>query len=162
MTIGMIRGRSIAVGSVALVCILSCVASQPIAKTTRAGAASGAPGDAGLAAADAKVEKPFAKTPAEAQTLIQEQIDAHLKPLWRCVEQLRAAKGDPHKPVAVDIGIDQEGNLIGVTAANAKQGDLDLTTRDCMLAALHGLPFPRSHSGVISVRQTFTDELIQP
>jgi len=115
----------------------------------------------GVAAVDAKVERPFAKTAVEAQTLIQEQIDSHIKLLWKCVEQLRAAKGDPHKPVAVDIGIDQEGNLIGVTATNTKQGELDPATRDCMFAALHGLPFPRSHSGVITVRQTFTDELIQ-
>lgn len=119
------------------------------------------PGDAGAAAADARAERPFAKTPVEAQALIQEQIDAHIKPLWKCVEQLRAAKGDPHKAVTVDIGIDQEGNLLGVTTANAKQGDLDPTTRDCMFAALHGLPFPRSHAGVITVRQSFTDEVIQ-
>ena len=146
--------------SVALACIASCAGAQ--SSSTAAAPASGStPGDAGVAAADAKAERPFAKTAVEAQTLIQEQIDAHIKPLWKCVEQLRAAKADPHKAVAVDIGIDQEGSLLGVTAANAKQGDLDPTTRDCMFAALHGLPFPRSHSGVITVRQTFTDELIQ-
>ncbi len=161
MMVGTIRAGSIAVASMALACT-SCAGAQS-SSTAAAPAAGGggATGDAGVAAADAKAERPFAKTAVEAQTLIQEQIDAHIKPLWKCVEQLRAAKADPHKAVAVDIGIDQEGSLLGVTAANTKQGELDPTTRDCMFTALHGLPFPRSHSGVITVRQTFTDELIQ-
>ncbi len=146
----------------ALVCALacSCAGAQTSATSAPGGTAGAATGDAG-GAADAKAERAFAKTAVEAQSLIQEQIDAHIKPLWKCVEQLRAAKGDPHKAVTVDIGIDQEGNLIGVTTANAKQGGLDPTTRDCMFAALHGLPFPRSHAGVITVRQSFTDEVIQ-
>lgn len=160
MTLGTISDRSIALGSMVLVCVVSCAGSQTEPASPGA-AGSAAPADAGVAAADSKVERPFAKTAIDAQSLIQEQIEAHLKPLWKCVEQLRAAKGDPHKAVTVDIGIDQEGNLIGVTAANAKQAELDPTTRDCMFAALHGLPFPRSHAGVITVRQSFTDEVIQ-
>jgi hypothetical protein len=161
MMLGTIRGSSIAVGSVVLACFLSCAASQPGATPSPATGGAGPQGDAGIAAADARVERPFAKTALEAQSLIQALIDAHIKPLWKCVEQLRAAKGDPHKAVTVDIGIDQEGNLLGVTTVNAKQGGLDPTTRDCMFGALHGLPFPRSHSGVITVRQSFTDEVIQ-
>lgn len=160
MMLGTIRGSVIALGSMALVCVVSCAGAQPSPASTHGGAAS-TPGDAGAAPATPKVERPFAKTALEAQSLIQEQIDGHLKPLWKCVEQLRAAKGDPHKAVIVDIGIDQEGNLLGVTTANAKQGELDPTTRDCMFAALHGLSFPRSHAGVITVRQSFTDEVIQ-
>ncbi len=161
MNTGTIRGGSIAVGSMALICVLSCAGAQPAASASAAGAPTATPGDAGAAAADAKAERPFAKNAIEAQSLIQEQIDGHIKPLWKCVEQLRAAKGDPHKAVTVDIGIDQEGNLIGVATANAKQGELDPTTRDCMFAVLHGLAFPRSHAGVITVRQSFTDEVIQ-
>lgn len=163
MTLGTIRGGSIALGSMALFCALvsSCAGAQPSATSAPGGSGGAAPGDAGDAAADAKAERAFAKTAIEAQSLIQEQIDAHIKPLWKCVERLRVAKGDPHKAVTVDIGIDQEGNLLGVTTANAKQGDLDPATRDCMFAALHGLPFPRSHAGVITVRQSFTDEVIQ-
>jgi hypothetical protein len=161
MVHGTIRGGSIAVGSMALVCVLSCAASQPEGASTPSAGGASAPGDAGAAAVDARVERPFAKTAIEAQSFIQEQIDAHIKLLWKCVERLRAAAGDPHKAVTVDIGIDQEGNLLGITAANAKQPNLDPTTRDCMFGALHGLPFPRSHSGVITVRQSFTDEVIQ-
>lgn len=162
MTTGTIRGGSIALGSMTLICVLSCAGTQPAATANAAGApAAAGPADAGPAVADAKAERPFAKTAIEAQSLIQEQIDGHIKPLWKCVERLRAAKGDPHKAVSVDIGIDQEGNLIGVTTANAKQGELDPTTRDCMFGVLHGLAFPRSHAGVITVRQSFTDEVIQ-
>ena len=162
MILGTIRSGSIAVGSMALFCVVvSCAGAQPGSTSTPGGSLAAVPADAGAASADAKVERPFAKTATEAQTLIQEQIDAHIKPLWKCVEKLRAAKGDPHKAVTVDIGIDQEGNLLGVTTTNAKQGDLDPTTRDCMFAVLHGLRFPRSHAGVITVRQSFTDEVIQ-
>jgi hypothetical protein len=111
-----------------------------------------------VAKAPAPPERPFAKTPLEAQSLIQGQIDARSKVLWKCVDAYRAQKGDPHKPVIADIGIDQEGNLIGVTAPNAKQGgDLDPALRSCLTDGLRGLAFPRSHAGVITVRQTFKD-----
>jgi hypothetical protein len=111
-----------------------------------------------VATAPAPPERPFAKTPLEAQSLIQEQIDSRSQVLWKCVEAYRAKKGDPHKQVVADIGIDQEGNLIGVTAANAKRGgDLDPALRSCLTDGLRGLAFPRSHAGVITVRQTFKD-----
>ena len=106
-------------------------------------------------------ERPFASTPVEAQTLIQSEIDAHIKTLWRCVEDYRARKGDPHKAVMVDVGIDQEGTLLGVTA-NSKQGEFDPALKDCLFRALRGLVFPRSHAGVITVRQTFTDAPLTP
>ena len=77
-------------------------------------------------------ERPFANTPLEAQSLIQEQIDAHMTPLLEVRERLPPKKGDPHKPVVVDVGIDQEGNLLGVTSPNIKKGDLDPVMRDCM------------------------------
>jgi hypothetical protein len=105
------------------------------------------------------VVHPFASTPLEAQSLIQQQIDTRMKTLWKCVGDYRSKKGDPHKAVIVDIGIDQEGSLLGVVSPNPKQGDLDPGLRDCMMGALRGAPFPRSHSGIITVRQTFTDVL---
>jgi hypothetical protein len=125
---------------------------------TNAAPASSA-GDAGMEAA-APVPRPFASTPLEAQTLIQEQIDARMKVLWKCVSDYRTQIGDPHKALAVDVGIDQEGTLLGVASPNPKK-DLDPALRDCMMAALHGLPFPRSHAGIITVRQTFKDQQIQ-
>ena len=63
--------------------------------------------------------------------------------------------------MTVDIGIDQEGTLLGVVSPNPKKGDLEPALRDCLWGNLHGLPFPRSHAGVITVRQTFTDMMTQ-
>ncbi|HEY8089648.1 MAG TPA: hypothetical protein VIF09_17430 [Polyangiaceae bacterium] len=126
------------------------------------GASPAASAAAAGAAATAPKERPFANTPLEAQSLIQEQIDGHIKALWKCVADWRAKKNDAHKALVVDIGIDQEGNLLGITSPNPKKADVEPATRDCMMATLHGLPFPRSHAGVITVRQTFSDVSVQP
>jgi hypothetical protein len=115
--------------------------------------------DAG-AEASVPAPRPFASTPIEAQSLIQEQIDTRMKVLWKCVTDFRTKVGDPHKAFAVDIGIDQEGSLLGVASPNPKH-DLDPAVRACMMSALHGLPFPRSHAGIITVRQTFSDAVVQ-
>lgn len=118
--------------------------------------------DGGVETADAArppTERPFASTPIEAQSLIQSQIDTRMKALWKCVGDYRTRKGDAHKGVVVDIGIDQEGSLIGVTSPSAKQ-ELDPQLKDCVLSTLRGLSFPRSHSGVITVRQSFTDATV--
>jgi hypothetical protein len=154
-------GTIVAGLSVVAWCAAACGGSS--SNGQGAAAASPAPVEAGAPEAAAKPpERPFANTALEAQTMIQSQIDAQMKVLWRCVTDYRAKVGDPHKPVVVDIGIDQEGKLIGVTTgANAKRGDLDPALKDCMYGALHDAPFPRSHAGVITVRQTFTDQSIQ-
>ena len=127
-----------------------------------AGAASSAPTTTATAEATGPKERPFANNALEAQNLIQEQIDAHIKPLWKCVADYRAKRRDAHKALLIDIGIDQEGNLLGVTTPNPKKSDVDPATRECMMAVLRGLPFPRSHAGVITVRQTFSDMTVQP
>ena len=141
----------------ALALVLACGGKQGGAAgpgtNVVAASSAGHGGTDGSAAAP----RPFASTPLEAQSLIQEQVDAHMKTLWKCVADYRTRKGDPHKAVVVDVGIDQEGTLLGVMTPNAKQGDLEPALRDCIFGTLHGLPFPRSHSGVITVRQTFTD-----
>jgi hypothetical protein len=103
-------------------------------------------------------ERPFAKTPLEAQTLIQQDIDARRKALWKCVEDLRKKVGDPHLTVTVDIGIDQEGHLIGV--ADTKHGGIDPALQTCMTDILRLAPFPRSHTGVITVHQVFQDSTV--
>lgn len=81
--------------------------------------------------------------------------------LWKCVEDHRKAKHEAHGAITVDIGIDQEGTLLGIIPPNPKK-PLDPALKDCMMAALHGLTFPRSHAGIITVRQTFQDQSIQP
>jgi hypothetical protein len=142
-----------------LLLVMACGSST---QTSRAPAPSPSPGvtDAGLT--DAQVAHPFASTVIEAQSLIQEQIDAHMKTLWKCVNAYRATGGDPHKPVVVDVGIDQEGVLLGVTSPSTKQIGLDPVLKQCLFDGLHGLPFPSSHAGIITVRQTFTDQAVSP
>ncbi len=85
-----------------------------------------------------------------------------MKTLWKCVGAYRAARGDPHKAVVIDVGIDQEGILLGVTSPSTKQGDLDPVLKQCLFDGLHGLPFPRGHAGIITVRQSFTDQSVSP
>jgi hypothetical protein len=133
----------------------------PGATTQTAGAGTAAASATTAAASAAPAQKPFASSALEAQTLIQGQIDQHIKVLWKCVADYRQKKGDPHKAITVDIGIDQEGTLLGVVSPNPKKGDLDPALRECLFASLRGLPFPRSHAGVITVRQTFTDVMTQ-
>jgi len=122
-------------------------------------------GDAGSPAAVAPQqpppERPFAKTPLEAQTMIQEQITARMNTLWKCVEDYRVASGDPHKAIVIDVGIDQEGQLLGVATANPKAGTLAPSLRDCVMRALRAARFPRSHAGVIAVRQSFQDAAVR-
>jgi hypothetical protein len=144
---------------VALLGMTACGGSSTKAAGPTGGtAASGAADGGTAAAADAgPPERPFASNPLEAQSLIQVQIDKRMKQLWLCVSDWRAKKGNPHKALAVDVGIDQEGILMGVATPNPKQGDLDPDLRDCMMNVLRGAPFPRSHAGVITVRQTFED-----
>ena len=154
MNLGTIRALSLAVPWVTM----ACGNSQPVAQAP----APAAPVDAAAPVVDAPVERPFAKTVLEAQTLIQEQIDTRMKALWKCVDPFRKSKGDPHMSVVIDVGIDQEGNLLGVTMPSAKGGEFDPTLKQCLWDNLHGLAFPRSHAGVITVRQTFSDASVTP
>ena len=63
----------------------------------------------------------------------------------------------PHERVAISVGIDQEGRLLGATLKNAKP---DAPLSECITKALTGLPFPRSHAGVIQITKTF-EEIVQ-
>jgi len=143
-----------------LALVLLVAACSPPSTPAASSSAPLAGADAG-AAPEAAAPRPFASTPGEATVIIQELVEGHMKALWKCVDAYRTAKGDPHRAVTVDVGTDQEGNLLGVTSANPKH-DLDPTLRDCMWNVLHGLPFPRSHAGVITVRQSFSDTTITP
>ena len=135
------------------------------------GSASGASGDTGTgvtvtstpatgSAAPAPDERAFAKTSAEATSLIDDVIDKHHKEIGVCVHAARTRMKDAHAAVTVDIGIDQEGTLIGVK--NPKGHKVDAALNQCILAALKGAPFPRSNAGVITVHKTFTDKVVFP
>ena len=58
----------------------------------------------------------------------------------------------------VEVGIDEEGHMLGVQLPNKEKKDKALV--DCMLDALRGAPFPQSHAGVITVRRTFEDKAV--
>ncbi len=91
--------------------------------------------------------------------MIQDAIDSRMKDLWKCVAAYRQTAGDPHRPVVIHVGIDQQGHLLGVTSTGATP--LDPTLQACMMTALKGLPFPSSHAGVITITQTFQDQSVQ-
>ena len=137
----------------------SCGGSQT---TTELAAAPSSPPAADAGPPAVRKERPIAKSPMEAQSLIQVTIDEQMTALWRCVKDYRSRVNDPHREVLVDIGIDQEGILMGVTTATPKKGELEPALKQCLFVALHGQPFPRSHAGVISVRESFQDLSVSP
>jgi hypothetical protein len=149
----MTRGRTRSAAWTALAILAGCGGSQ--ARVDEPHAAPDAAAPAQPAAPPAASERPFAKTPLEAQTMIQHEIDAQREKLWKCVEGYRTKVGDPHLPVTVDIGIDQEGHLIGV--ADTQHGSIDGALQGCLTGILRVAPFPRSHTGVITVKQVFQD-----
>jgi hypothetical protein len=153
----MIRSGAYVVLSLSMACGASRARLDEATPADRAGS------DAGIAGTDAAapaVERPFASTPLEAQRMIQEQIDSRSSALWKCVEAYRTTSADAHKAIVVDVGIDQEGHLLGIAAANPKAGVLAPSLRDCLMGALRAAQFPRSHAGVIAVRQTFQDAAV--
>jgi hypothetical protein len=107
-------------------------------------------------------ERPFAHSPTEATGIIQHEIDARMPALWDCVQAYRKANRDAHQTIVVSLGIDEDGNLLGVASGDPKHGDVPPPVRKCILRALHDAAFPRSHAGIISVRQTFQDTAVYP
>jgi hypothetical protein len=154
-------GTKAAVSCVALLLAMACGSSTKNAEPPPA-AYVGHAGDAGAptpAASAAPAERPFAKNPVEATTMIQDVIQTKIKTLWKCVDTWRISKGDPHASVVVNIGIDQEGTLVGVASLSSKN-ELDPALRECLYATLRGAPFPRSRAGVITVKQSFEDTAV--
>ncbi|MBX3186418.1 MAG: hypothetical protein KF819_05350 [Labilithrix sp.] len=116
-----------------------------------------AAGDGGAASGPvdaAPPEKPFAGSALEATQLIGAAVDAKSSEVQKCVEDYRQRKNLPRQRVEVSLGIDQEGRLLGATLKKAKP---DPTLSECIQKALAGAPFPRSHSGVISVTKIYEE-----
>jgi hypothetical protein len=121
----------------------------------------GAPAPAGSAAASATPPAPthpFASNAAEATSLIDDAITSRVNDLSQCVEDARARRKSPHAKLVVEVGIDEEGHMLGVKLPKGEKADHVFS--DCVLAALKGAPFPKSHSGVITVRKTFEDKAV--
>ena len=123
-------------------------------------AASQSDGGAAAADASAAAERPFAKSGAEASELIDKAVEARHDRLKKCVDELRARRKDPHAKIVVELGIDQEGMLIGVKAPKGAINDDALF--GCVREALRDAPFPRSHAGVITVKKSFEDVWVYP
>jgi hypothetical protein len=153
-------GRFLA-ASLALFLVPACGGSRsappPIATTPAPSASAPAPVDAGV---DAAVAHPFAKTGAEASELIDKAVDSRHDALKKCIDEARARRNDPHAKMVLELGIDQEGVLIGVKAPKGALADQALFT--CAKDALRDAPFPRSHAGVVTVRKTFEDVWVNP
>ncbi len=143
---------------VALTCLLVACGGS---KTPPAAAPSEVPAANEASASDAgvaKVERPLATTSAEATALIDEAVNQRQPQLAKCVVEARERLKDAHAPLATEIGIDQEGVLIGVKTP--KGATLDVKLNDCVRTALQGAPFPRSKAGVITVKKSFSDGVI--
>jgi hypothetical protein len=127
------------------------------AATASPGAAAGAAGSAAAAPAPPPAH-PFANNASEATSLIDDAITSRVNELTQCVEDARARRKSPHAKLVVEVGIDEEGHMLGVKLPKGEKADKTFT--DCVLAALRGAPFPKSHSGVITVRKTFEDKAV--
>lgn len=101
--------------------------------------------------------KPFAGSAVEATQLIGAAVDKKTGDVQKCVAEYRARKNLPHERVTISMGIDQEGRLLGATLP---KGKTDATLSECVQAALVNAPFPRSHSGVISITKSY-EEIVQ-
>jgi TonB family protein len=106
-----------------------------------------------------KAERPVAATSAEATSLIDDALTARQKEIGHCVLDARTRRNNPHAEVVLEIGIDQEGQLIGVKSS---KGAPDVALQECVLSALRDAPFPRSKAGVITVKKNFTDQVFYP
>jgi hypothetical protein len=134
--------------------LLACGA--PAAEPTNAKAAQVTAGPDGGAAADGgSRERPFAGSIGEATSLISDVVDKRQHDIFACVRSYRGRKNLHGERLAISFGIDQEGNLLGVTS----KGKEDVELKGCVSKALEGAPFPRSHSGVITVTKTY-EELV--
>jgi hypothetical protein len=151
---------------VALAAVLALVACGA-GKATDPSAASG-PGAAGAKDADggagvasvvdaAPPPRAFAGSAGEAAELIGIAVEKKAPEVQKCIAEYRTRKKQPHERVSIQLGIDQEGRLLGATLPKGKE---DTVLSECVQKALTGAPFPRSHSGVISITKSY-EEIVQ-
>lgn len=116
--------------------------------------------DAGSTSVDAgsgKPEKPFAGSAQDATQLISDAIDRKTESIAKCIKEYRQRKHLAHERVEISVGIDQEGNILGVTLPKGKKDD---QLSGCVMDALRASVFPRSHAGVITMTKTY-EEVVQ-
>ncbi len=109
-------------------------------------------------AAPAPEAHPFAKDAAAAESMIDDAIDSRHNAMDKCAVDARKRWKDPHAKITFLIGIDQEGNVIGIKRPSKKdKNDEELLT--CVRAALKDAAFPKSHAGVITIKKTYEETL---
>jgi hypothetical protein len=145
----------------AAVCVAGLVAAYSACGGSQANVAGPTPpAPSSSPTAPSPKPHPLANSPMEAQSLIQDDIDGQMATLWKCVKDYQARVGDPQREVLVDLGIDEDGILMGVTTATPKKGELEPKLKQCLFDALRALPFPRSHAGIITVRESFREQTV--
>lgn len=130
-------------------------AGAPLGASAKDGAADG--GAAATTPAAGPTARPFAGSAAEATQLIGVAVDKKAADVQKCVIDYRARKNLPRERVSIQLGIDQEGRLLGATLPKGKS---DPTLSECVQRALADAPFPRSHTGVISITKSY-EEIVQ-
>lgn len=139
--------------------------STPAASTSAAASAtpsgSAAPSGSSAAATPPPEAHPFAKDTAAAEEMIDDAIDTRHADVDKCCADARKRWNEPHAKISLLIGIDQEGNIIGVKRPSKKDKS-DEQFLGCVRAALHGAAFPKSHAGVITIKKTYEDTLATP
>jgi hypothetical protein len=143
----------------------SAAAPPVAAASTSAPPAAGQPApsappseSAATAATPPPPEHPFAKNAVEATSLIDDAINSRVDGLGKCVDAARARRKSAHEKLVVEVGIDEEGHMLGVQLPKHEKKDPEFV--NCVLDALRGAPFPKSHAGVITVRKTFEDKAV--
>ncbi|MDB4993075.1 MAG: hypothetical protein JWM74_507 [Myxococcaceae bacterium] len=135
-------------------------ADAPASSSPSATPSASAAASTSTTPAAAKAERPVAATSQEATSLIDDALTLRQKEIGHCVLDARTRRNNLHAEVVLEIGIDQEGRLIGVK--NAKGAAADPALQQCVLTALQDAPFPRSKAGVITVKKNFTDQVFYP
>jgi hypothetical protein len=140
-------------------------AAPPPAAASASAAGAGQPAPSAPPSASAATavtppppEHPFAKNAVEATSLIDDAINSRVDGLGKCVDGARARRKSAHEKLVVEVGIDEEGHMLGVQLPKHEKKDPEFV--NCVIDALHGAPFPRSHAGVITVRKTFEDKAV--
>lgn len=99
-------------------------------------------------------QHPFAGTPAEATQIIGAAVEKRSLEMQKCVDDYRVRKKLPRQRVTIQLGIGQEGRLLGATLSKGKS---DPVLSECLQNALADAPFPRSHAGVISITKSYEE-----
>ena len=103
---------------------------------------------------ETKVEdRPVGNTTEAANKVIDDVMESRHTKLDKCATAYRVRKGEEHATLSVLIAFDKDGTLMGVTTRKPDQSDKG--AQACIYAALHGAPFPRTHTSGMEIEKFF-------